>query len=429
MLINAQEIDIDSLKTEIKNELKLENAIENANDRLLNWSKFNLRGYGVLNYYNYDYDTDPTLRDKIDAERLNLYLTYDISPSIEFKSEIEFEHGGTGSTIELDTQEEFGEYEQEIEAGGGVTLEQVNLNFKLSDKLNVRVGRFKMYFGLAQNLDLPNRYFTTHRQQMQNAIIPIGWYENGVDFHGKLFNNRLHYHLSFVNGLDATGFNSRNFIKLGHQKRFEMVNAESFASMLRLDYKFGENHNTYFGVAGYIGNTSPNRPKNDMKANAYLSMAEAHITYDENRLRFNGMVLYGHLQNSDVVTRLNASLSNNLGVKRTPVAKAALGAEFEIGYDVMPFFKPETHQKLYPFARVDYYDTMFQTRKNVVKKPRWERLAFTGGFNWMVHPNVVFKAHYQNKTLGSENIIPSTLEFTGKKQKDNTFSLGVGFNF
>ena len=38
-----------------------------------------------------------------DPERLNMYLYYDFSDKIQFKSEIEFEHGGTGATMEFES--------------------------------------------------------------------------------------------------------------------------------------------------------------------------------------------------------------------------------------------------------------------------------------------------------------------------------------
>ncbi|MCY1307935.1 hypothetical protein D9M70_579030 [compost metagenome] len=139
--------------------------------------------------------------------------------------------------------------------------------------------------------------------------------------------------------------------------------------------------------------------------------------------------MWGNLENSNIVTAKNASLSNNLGVKRTPVGKNALGFSFEGGYEVLHFFNQTTKQKVYPFVRYDYYDTMNEVEGTVVKKPRWERSAIMGGFNWFVHPQIVLKAHYQNRRLGSENFDPNTLAFTGKKQQENTFSAGIGFSF
>ena len=426
-LKNLKEEIKKELRAELKQEMKDDFAKENKN--LLNWSKFTLSGYGVVNYYNYTkYDTDLNIKDKFDAERLNLYLGYNFNDWISFKSEIEFEHGGTGSTVELDTQEEFGEYEQEIEAGGEVKIEQIHINFAIKPYFNVRVGRMKIHFGLAQDLDRPISYFTTHRQEMENEILPLGWYENGVQFHGTFW-KRLKYEVSVTNGLDASGFSSRGWIKEGYQTRFEMSNGNSLAFTGRLDYKFGKNKYTYFGASAYLNDAAANRPKNDMKESAYVMIFEGHITYDEDYLRFNSVILWGNLENSNIVTSKNASLSNNLGVKRTPVGKNALGFSFEGGYEVLHFINPNSKQKVYPFVRYDYYDTMQEVEGSVVKKPRWERSAIMGGLNWFVHPQIVLKAHYQNRKLGSENIDLTTLAYTGKKQQENTFSAGIGFSF
>jgi len=431
----ADSIAIKQLKDEIKKELKEEMKAEvkaelaKENKTLFDWSKITLSGYGVVNYYKYTkYDTDPNIRDKFDAERLNMYLGYIFNDWITFKSEIEFEHGGTGSTVELDTQEEFGEYEQEVEAGGEVKIEQIHINFAIRPYFNVRAGRMKIHFGLAQDLDRPINYFTAHRQEMENEIIPLGWYEAGVQFHGT-FLKRLKYEVSITNGLDASGFSSRGWIKDGYQTRFEMKNGDSFAFTARLDYKFGKNKYTYVGMSAYLNDAAANRPKKDMDDSAYVTLLEGHITYDEDYLRFNSVVMWGNLENSDVVSRKNATLSNNLGVKRTPVGKNMLGFSFEGGYEVLHFFKEGTKQKLYPFLRYDYYDTMHEVEGNVIRKPRWERSAMMGGINYFPHPQIVLKAHYQNRMLGSTHIDPVTSLDTGKRQRENTFVAGIGFSF
>ncbi|WP_177761326.1 porin [Flavobacterium sp. I3-2] len=403
---------------------------ERLDKNLLNLSRFTLSGYGVVNYYNYTkFDTDLNIKNKFDAERLNLYLGYEFTDKIKLKTEIEFEHGGTGSTIELDTQEESGEYEHEIEAGGEVKLEQIYIDFSINKYFNVRAGRMKIHFGLAQNLDRPTSYFTTHRQEMENELLPLGWYEAGLQFYGTFANDKLLYEVSVTSGLDSSGFSSRNWIKAGYQTRFEMANAESLALTLRLDYKFGTHKNTYAGAAFYINNASANRPKNDIDVTSYVKILEAHVTYNENNLRFNAIGLYGDIENSDIISRKNATLSNNLGVKRTPVGKKALGFSAEIGYEILHFFEADSKQKLYPFVRYDYYDTMYQTEGAVVKKPRWERNSITGGINYLITPSIVAKLQYQNRTLGSEHIDPVTSLGIGKNQKENTFSAGIAFSF
>lgn len=418
------------LKEEIKNELREEFKAQADidNKRLLNWNNFSLRGYGVVNYYNNDYDTDPTLKDKFDAERLNLYLEYYFIDKISLKTEIEYEHGGTASAIDLDTQEEFGEFEDEIETGGGVKLEQVHINFKITPYFNIRAGKMKMYFGLHQSLDTPTQYFTTTRQEMENAILPLGWYETGIEFYGT-FAKRFNYKAYIVSGLDASGFSSRGWIKDGYQQRFEMANAQSFAFAARLDYKFGSHKDTYVGVAAYINDAAANRPKDDMSESAYVTIVEGHVTYNEKNLRFNAIGLYGNLENSNIVSIRNANLSNNLGVKRTPVGKNALGVSAEIGYNILPLINTSSKQQLYPFARYDYYDTMQDVEGSIIDNSRWERSTITGGINWFVHPQIVIKAQYSDRRLGSENYDLSTLEYTGEKQHDRTFSTGIGFKF
>ncbi|MDR3273697.1 MAG: porin [Flavobacteriaceae bacterium] len=434
--LKAQNQKIDSLerekiKEEIKAELKAEMLSETekkSENKIIPLKNFSLNGYGAINYYNYNYDTDRYLRNKTDLERMNLYLGYKFNDWLSMRSEIEFEHGGTGSTLEIDSQEEAGEIEQEVEKGGEVVLEQLYINFDLKPWLKFKVGRMKIHFGLAQSLDAPTSYFTAYKPEMENEILPLGWYENGIQVYGTIW-DKMSYELSFTNGLESSGFSSRGWIKDGHQTKFEMSNAEAFAVSGRLNYRFGTHKNTFFGIAGYLGNSSPNRPKKDMTKPAYVSIGEAHVSYDENYLRFNGIFLYGNLQNSDVVSKANSRVSNTLGVKRNAVGKNALGFSAEAGYDVLHLFYPTTKQLLFPFLRYDYYDTMYEVEGNVVKNPKWKRSTITAGLNWFVHPQIVFKAHYSVRTLGSKNYDPVTLDYTGGNQQENTFAAGIGFTF
>lgn len=417
------------IKQEILAELSAEKAVEKSKKTdLLNWNKFGLEGYGVINYYQYDYDTDPVLKDQIDAERLNLYLSYQFSDKISFKSEIEFEHGGTGVAVSYDNQEEFGEFEHEIEKGGSVKLEQINLTFKISKHFNIRAGRVKLNIGIASNLDEPTDYFTTTRPEMESEILPMGWYENGLEIFGK-FAKRFNYQFYFVNGLDATGFSSRGWIKNGYQTRFEMVNAESFAIAGRLDYSFGNDKHNFFGISAYINDAAANRPKNDMSETAYVTLVEAHINYNKNNFRFNAEALYGNLENSNIVSQQNANLSNNLGVKRTAVGKNAVGFSAEAGYNVLPWVFSNTTQKLFPFLRYDFYDTMHEVEGAIIDNPRWQRSTITAGINWFILPKIVVKAQYSDRRLGSQNYDLNTLKYTGEKQHERSFSVGLGFEF
>jgi len=315
---------------------------QEESDFMKELKKLNLKAYGAVNYYAHDWETDPAIRNAVDLERINMYMKYAFNEKISVKAEFEFEHGGTGVTMELDKLEEFGEFETEVEAGGEVLLEQLNILFKIKPWLNVRVGRFRMYVGVASKMDLPVNYFTGHRQAMENALLPLGWYETGIELSGDLGKKKKWSYIAYlVNGLSSVGFTSANWIKRGHQKRFELANAENLAVAGRFDFNL--KNSGFIGVGGYHGGANQNRPKPDLQnTKGAVSIFDFHFNVNEKNLKVRGMFLYGNLQNSDKISRANRNLSNALNVKRTPVAKNAMGYNLEVGYNVLAFAKKPT---------------------------------------------------------------------------------------
>ncbi len=377
---------------------------------------FSVSGYGVINYAHYDWDLDPNRRASIDIERFVVAPKYQISDIIRLEAEIEFEHGGTGSTMEFDKFEEFGEFEMEIEKGDEVIVEKLAAVFSLHPYLNFRVGHIIVPVGLVSKRHRPQHYFTTTRPEAETHLIPTIWHETGVETFGSF--GPLYYQVQIVNGLDSTGFSSRHWIVPGRQLRFETVNAEAPAFVGRLEYVFDEN--VTVGVSGYFGDSAANRPKPDVDFDAHVSILSVHGFYELNALKVRGLFLWGALQNADKLSRVNRSLSNNLNVKRTPLGSSALGWYIEAGYDVLSFLtNADTYfQELDVFARFDYYDTMASVEGIIFDNPRWERATWTFGVNYHVHPKMVFKCHYSLRRLAEID-----------ENKENTFSLGLGFQY
>ncbi|WP_369048231.1 autotransporter outer membrane beta-barrel domain-containing protein [Tenacibaculum sp. UWU-22] len=428
-ILSAQNINIDSLKTVIVKELTQQKLHKEQQPSQNPFSKMRLNGYGVVNYYNYgQFDTDPDIRNKIDAERLNLYFDYLFNNRITLHTEIEFEHGGTGTNLELDVQEEFGEFEQEVEQGGEINLEQIYLEYNYRDYLNIKAGKFKLYFNLAQILDEPDEYFTIQRPEMENIILPLGWYETGIELNGKFLNKKLSYHLALVNALESSGFNSANWIKLGYQTKFEMVNAQSFAVFANLNYFFGKSKHTMAGLSYYFGDTNNNRPKPDINVNGNLNLIGAYISVFEKPIRFASQFIYGNLQNSEQISLRNANLPAALGIKKTPVGKNALGFSAELGYDILTLIDSKTSMKLYPFARYDFYNTMHKTSGSITANKRWKRSVVTAGLNWFPYKHIAVKAQYTARTLGSDKINTTTGAVEGK-EKEQFLGCGIGFQF
>lgn len=377
---------------------------------------FSVSGYGIINYANFDWELDPNRRAAIDVERFVVAPKYRINDTIRLEAEIEFEHGGTGSTMEFDKFEEFGEFETEIEKGGEIIVEKLAAVFSIQPALNFRVGHIIVPVGLVSKRHRPQHYFTTTRPEAEVHIIPTIWHETGVEIFGAL--GALKYQAQIINGLDSTGFSSRHWIVRGHQLRFETVNAEAPAFVGRLDYAFREN--TIIGISGYYGDTAANRPKPDVNFDAHVGIVSLHGFYEVNAIKVRGLFLWGALENADRLSKVNRTLSNNLNVKRTPIGSSALGYYIEVGYDVLSLFRTAeaSLHVLDLFARYDYYDTMASVEGIIFDNPRWERTTWTFGVNYHVHPKLVFKSHYSLRQLAQKDL-----------NNERTFAVGLGFQY
>ena len=396
-------------------------AISHRDTAVAESNPFSVSGYGVIHYANFEWDFEPKRPSAIDVERLVVAPKYRINDTLRLEAELEFEHGGTGSTMEFDKFEEFGEFELEVEKGGEIIVEKLAAVFTIQSAFNFRIGHIIVPVGLVAKRHRPQHYFTTTRPEAETHLIPTIWHETGVEVFGAF--GALNYQAQIVNGLDSTGFSGRHWIVPGHQLRFETVNAEAPAFVGRLDYTFHENATV--GLSGYYGDTAANRPKPDVDFDAHVGIVSLHGFYEVNAVKIRGMFLWGTLENAALLSKANRSLSNNLNVKRTPIGSSALGWYLEAGYDVLSFLRtaPANGQnahtdRLDVFARYDFYDTMASVEEPVSDNPRWERSVWTFGINYHVHPQLVFKSHYALRRLAA-----------AEKNRENTFAFGIGFQY
>jgi hypothetical protein len=388
--------------------------------------KMSFGGYGAMNYYHFAWQTDSVKRDAIDNERFILDFGYNWTPKIGLNAEIEIEHGGTGVSVEFDRFEEFGEFEFDVSKGGEVLLEQMNLEFSLPKNVNLKVGRVKVPFALMFNRDEPTDYLTCINSEIETQILPENWTENGLLISGKLGQKqRIKYHFAFVNGLDGSNFTSANWIKRGNQRRFEMVNAENFALAGRVDFHFSKKN--IIGASLYIGNSTGNRPKPDLRVETPISIAELHFLVKKSAFQASGMAFWGNLGNSEALSNQNRNLSNNLNVKRTPVGAAAIGGFAEIACTIFGktgLIRRPNRPDFLVFGRADYYDTMFKTQGLIFNNPRWARQSLTFGSVVKIIDQVHFKTQFTTRKVGA----PAPTSVAGGVL-ERTFVLGFAFEF
>ena len=250
-------------------------AQENAADSVMehaNGKRLTIGGYGEValsrnfysdNIYRYtkaaQYKNDPS-HGRFDIPHAVVYLGYDFGKGWTMGTEIEFEHTGTGSAVEQEF-EEAGEWEQEIEKGGEVELEQFWLQKSFSRAINLRAGHIVVPVGLNNAHHEPLNFFTVYRPEGENTILPSTWHDTGVSLWGRLGDFR--YEVEVVAGLDAFRFSRDNWIKSGAGSAFEFKVANKYGFAARLDnYTLP---GLRIGLSGYFGRAMHNTYPHDME--------------------------------------------------------------------------------------------------------------------------------------------------------------------
>lgn len=403
--------------------------------------RFELSGYGELRFAGHDFGPDPTrpggsredLRAVFEQSRFVTKIEGDMPYGFGLEAEIEFEHGGTGSALELEW-EEFGEYEHEVEKGGEVLVEELYVSKSFfQERLKLKLGRFYVAVGQLSNNYRPTDYLAGRRSEAETTVLPAVWDEMGLS--AELDLGPVELTAQAVNGLDSTGFSSQRWVASGHQGRFELIRASDLAGVFRADWTITEG--LELGASVYYGNTTRNRPKPDFAAScddgsegrerqvapcgyvkAPLLIVDAHLNLDLGPVRARGMVMWGQLENATEISRLNKRLSNNLGTLRSEVADQALATWGEVGLDVAPWLGLSGDHRLEPFVRLDHYNTMFRTAPEIAANPRFERTLWTGGVAYALLDAMVLKLDLSHRTFGNADL-----------HTENTLELMAGFVF
>ena len=380
-----------------------------------NW---HVKSYGSLLYkseeiFRNTQDTDPDRRAKSDLERVVIELGYDFDSQWEIELELEYEHGGTGAALEYDGFEEFGEFETEIEAGGEVLVEKLELKYKFSDALAVKFGRIFVPVGLGTQLHKPGQYFTTERHWSESSMIPQVWHENGINLTGSW--NGFNAQALVTTGLNSEYFRSYRWVATGHQKRFEQVNADDLALTLRLDY--GDlASGTGVGISYYTGDTSGNRNNDDnIEGDGNLTLLGLHGAWQGYNVQVRGQYLYGELDDASAITLANKTTPGLQPGNFAQLGSEAESAFFEAGYNSQSLLN--LANPLYVFASYEYANPLKKVDQGNASE-RFDIEEFAFGINYLPTPELVLKAQFAEQQYAQDNL-------------DNTtsFSLSMGYYF
>jgi len=385
------------------------------------FKKYRFGGYGEILFrhmdfgadrYNYGDGAQPDKRSSIGLPRVVFSFDYKFRNDLIFSTELEFEHGGTGSAMELE-YEEAGEYELEVEKAGEVVLEQLHFTKIFRPWLQVRAGHMIVPVGQTNARHESILYFGTIRPESETSIIPLTWHETGISVLGNF--RKWSYQLMLVNGLDANGFTSAYWVRQGKQGIFEEVKMTDPAGVLRIENR--SLSNLRISASGYLGNSAGNTAKaDDMKhLNGRVSILSGDFEYNNRKLIVRGNIISGDLSDSYQISAINKTISKNIQYSRTPVAKNALAYGVEVGYS---FRLNNPGERIIPFARYEYYNSMEKTAGGMHADNRYQRDALTFGLNYYLMPSVALKADYSHRRIGlgeynNENTLGLALVYTG----------------
>lgn len=342
---------------------------------------------------------------RFDIPHAVIYLGYDFGKGWSMGTEIEFEHGGTGSAIEYEAEESI-EYENETEKAGEVELEQFWIQKTFGRALNIRAGHIVVPFGLTNAYHEPLNFFTVYRPEGENTILPCTWHKTGVSIFGRAGDFR--YEAQMVAGLDAFNFSRSNWIQGGTTAPFEYEVANKYGFLARIDnYSIP---GLRLGLSGYYGKAMHNAVPHDMESgdNKNLTGSVYLGSFDFTFNRYNwiarGYIDYGYVSNAAQISALVKPSTSLVKPYQTGNGKYfgsnAIATSIEVGYDIFSQIEKlrSDNQKLYVFGHVEYYDSYIHN-----KTAKWtQKTIIAGGVNYFPVPQICVKAEYNYRNLKSQ---------------------------
>jgi hypothetical protein len=347
----------------------------------LNIGNTTVGGYGEAIYNNF---TRAGRNDQITLRRFILYLGHKFNDRLRFHSETEFEHGFV---------------EAGKDRGGEVALEQAYLEYGLTQNHNVRAGLLLVPSGIMNETHEPATFYGVERNRVETVIIPTTWRELGVALQGQLLPG-LEYNIGGVSSLDTGRFDEPGNGLRETRSSGSRAAAENLAIYAALNYRSVPG--LLLGTSVFTGNTGQNGASNPALkgVNARLTLWDVHAQYNVGRLHLQGLYARGMLGDALAVTQATGNTAPS----------AFYGWYTEAAYRVWQ----NGDFAFSPFVRYERYNTQQGVAPGFAADPRNNERVTTLGFNFNVHPQVVFKFDYRN--------------FSADNTKDS-LSLGVGYQF
>jgi len=346
--------------------------------------KFTFGGYGEI-HANFGEGKAP---DQTDIARLVAYVGYEFADWIRFHSEVELEHGFVSP---------------QDRSGGEVSIEQAYLDFLLSDRLNVRFGRFLTPIGIINRKHEPPTFNGVERPAFDKFVLPTTWSSDGIGIFGALAPS-LKYEAYVAGGLNGSKFDAVDGIREGRIEERPSLNDP--AVMGRLDYfPFAGRPAAYgqvlrVGATAYHSGLNNGNEGNNPGTAGNLRILSGDFEYSISKFDFRGVIAHERIHGAKEIGNGAAS--------------GIFGWYLEGGYHFFPdSWKTGKLAKsdAVVFVRYEDFDTQFRMPDGVAKDPAGDRTQWTAGVNFYLTRNLVAKADFQVQRDGTGQHLPDLIDF------------------
>lgn len=451
-IIALLSLSVMAQETELKNVDANTGATEQVSkkDKLTNaLSRLHIGGYGeavmTRNFYSQSFNRykKPELyandksHGRFDLPHICLNIGYDFGKGWTMGSEIEYEHGGTGSAVEIEA-EEAGEYEAEVEKGGEVNIEQFWINKAfMGGKLNVKAGEIIVPVGYSNAYHEPNQFFTVYRPEGEATIMPNTWHQVGLSVWGRLKDWR--YEAQLLSGLNSESFTAEDFAHYGATSPYEFKVANNYAGAVRIDnYSI---KGLRIGLSGYYGYCFRNTLRTPGTKYEDVKGALGIIALDFSLNRWNwivrGNIDYAYFSDADIISAYNqANWTHHKYQDGNPhhytnIGSNAVAYAIEAGYDIFSQIAKlkEQNERLYLFGRFEHYNTMasgsYESMYKYTKKYRWAL-----GVNYSPIKQITIKGEYSYRFFekpDNNGLAPDSPLYKQPYNNEPSISLGVTY--
>jgi len=368
--------EFNDLRNQLKDTQSRLDTIEAASDQVSALSHVSVGGYGELHYNNLTNDGTDAVKKEIDFHRFIMFLGYDFSEAIRFRSEVELEH----AFLEGENECELDGVAVECDSTPGeLELEQAYLEFDLPYRQRVKTGVFLVPVGILNETHEPPTFYGVERNSVETRILPTTWREAGVDLTGRV-GGGLSYDLAAHSGL----MTDSSYVLRGGRQNAGEASAHDNAITGRIRWK-GLPGLEWGLAAQYQADLMQSQPGTEESP---ASLVETHVVASKGPVALRALYARWDIDST------GAEL---------------IGADQQTGWYVEPAYK--VLPKVGVFARHSRWDltagddASSGIRQNDV------------GFNFWPHPQVVLKADYQWQTAENKN------------NASDGFNLGVGYQF